>query len=101
MYSVTFSKCNAVQHLILEKIKIIKEEEIVNDRVGQARWGKNIGPCMWLIQNSVSNAFLSSFSQKYEVDGMNNTKLLNIQNLQSEKNNKKIRSTDITFQHEF
>ena len=91
--SVTFSKCNAVQHLILE--------EIVNDRVSQARWGKNIGPCMWLIQNSVSNALLSSFSQTYEVDRMNNTKLLNIQNLQSEKNKKKICSTDITFQHEF
>jgi len=52
---------------------------------------------MWLIstkqdkiQNSVSsNAFLSSISQKYEGDGMNNTKLMNIQNLQSEKNKKK------------
>lgn len=54
---------------------------------------------MWLIstkqdkiQNSVSNIFLSSFSQKYEVhvDWMNSTKLMNIHNLQSKKNKKNL-----------
>lgn len=62
---------------------------------------------MWLIstkqdkiQNSVSNIFLSSFSQKYEVhvDWMNSTKLMNIHNLQ--RKTKKIWSTDKKFQHE-
>ena len=42
------------------------------------------------IQNSVWNIFLSLFPQKYEVqvDGMNSTKRLSIENLQSMKNKK-------------